>query len=368
MIEIKDVKKRFDTTQALDGVSAVIRENTVFGLIGTNGAGKSTLLRAMSGILKCDGGAVTIDGQDVYADPGVRERLFYISDDQYFFENDKPSDMMRFYSGLYPAYDRAGFLRLMDMFELPLKQKIRTFSKGMKKQLFVALGLSSGAKYLFCDETFDGLDPIMREKVKALFKAAQNERGMTPVIASHSLRELEDICEDMVMLHKGGVVDLRETMSDEMRSSLGDILPGAAGPALKKALKINIILKKGTSPEVLDVFDVRSRQVNGSIFTLIVNETEEELSAKVAGLDPFFCEILPLTLEEMFINGLAVSGTLNAEKGTPEGGQMSVGNGSPSSGAAFVGSGSPSSGAAFVGSGSPSSGAAHAAEEEMSHE
>ena len=210
MIEIDNISKKFDNVDALTDVSAQIRESEVFGLIGTNGAGKSTLLRIMSGILRPDKGNIRIDQQDVYENIPAKTALFYISDDQFFFPNDKPRDMMSFYKGCYPTYDEQRFEELLNVFELPKERKISTYSKGMKKQLFVALGLAAGTKYLFCDETFDGLDPLMRQKVKALFKNEMEKRKLTPVIASHSLRELEDLCNHIGLLHKGGILFSRD--------------------------------------------------------------------------------------------------------------------------------------------------------------
>ncbi len=214
MIEVNCVSKNFDDVCALKEVSAKIEEGKVFGLIGTNGAGKSTLLRIMCGILRPDFGCVLVDGKDIYENAMVSEDVFYISDDQYF-PNDTPEDLMKFYKGFYPYYSEEKFRQLIDYFELPMKRKAKTFSKGMKKQLYVALGISACTKYLLCDETFDGLDPIMREKVKKIFRADMEVRALTPVIASHSLRELEDICENVGMLHKGGMIFSRDEI-DEM--------------------------------------------------------------------------------------------------------------------------------------------------------
>ncbi len=206
MITIQNVSKYFDDLKALDQITANIGEGQVFGLIGTNGAGKSTLMRTMCGVLKPDEGSILIDDREVYENPEVKSQIFYISDDQYFFSNGTPSDMLKFYQTWYPAFDPERFKKLMGILNLDVNRKINTFSKGMKKQLSVLFGICAGTKYLLCDETFDGLDPVMRQTVKSLFIQEIDARGLTPVIASHNLRELEDICDHIGLLHAGGVL------------------------------------------------------------------------------------------------------------------------------------------------------------------
>ena len=149
---------------------------------------------------------LTIDGKEVYENVEVKSRFFYISDDQYFFSNSTPEQLMKFYMGVYPKFNKNRFIHLMDSFELDRKRKINTFSKGMKKQVSVICGVCAGTDYLFCDETFDGLDPVMRQTVKSIFIGDMEERNLTPIIASHNLRELEDICDHVGLLHKGGIL------------------------------------------------------------------------------------------------------------------------------------------------------------------
>ena len=206
MIEAVNLTKRFDDIVAVDHISAAIRDGSVFGLIGTNGAGKSTFLRLASGVLKPDEGCITIDGHEVFENIPAKKRFFYISDEQYFFNNTTPVEMMRYYSKVYQGFDEARFHKLMGNFGLDEKRKIHTFSKGMKKQVSVICGVCAGTDYLFCDETFDGLDPVMRQAVKSIFAADMEDRNLTPIIASHNLRELEDICDHVGLLHKGGIL------------------------------------------------------------------------------------------------------------------------------------------------------------------
>ncbi|MEW4413082.1 ABC transporter ATP-binding protein [Clostridium sp. AN503] len=218
MIEAVKLTKRFDDILAVDHIDATIKDGSVFGLIGTNGAGKSTFLRMVAGVLKPDEGTVTIDGMSVFENEEAKHRFFYISDDQYFFNNATPKDMMTYYKITYPGFNEERFHSLMKSFDLSEKRKINTFSKGMKKQVSIICGVCAETEYLFCDETFDGLDPVMRQAVKSIFANDMEERHLTPIIASHNLRELEDICDHVGLLHKGGILLSRDL--DEMKMKI----------------------------------------------------------------------------------------------------------------------------------------------------
>ena len=198
MIRAEQVSKRFDTILAVDHVSITIKEGCVFGMVGSNGAGKSTFLRMMAGVLKPDEGIIQVDGMPIWENVDAKKRIFYISDDAYYLNNGTPEDIMLFYKTVYPEFDTERYLKLLKQFDLEPKRKISTFSKGMKKQVSVLAGICANTKYLFCDETFDGLDPVMRQVVKSMFAKDMEERGLTPVIASHNLRELEDVCDHVV--------------------------------------------------------------------------------------------------------------------------------------------------------------------------
>lgn len=291
MIEIKDVSKRFDRIEAIDGVSAQMEEGNVFGLIGTNGAGKSTLLRMISGVIKPDRGRILIDGEDVYENEKVKQNLFYISDEQ-FYPAATPEAMRKFYAGIYEGFDTDRFADLMQKFNLSPDRRIVTFSKGMKKQLSVILGVCANTKYLLCDETFDGLDPVMRQAVKRLFAADMADRNMTPVIASHNLRELEDICDHVGLLHQGGILFSRDM--DDMKLNIH---------------KIQCVFEQETDVEkFLADQAVLTQEQRGSLYTFTVRGSLEELEQRTAGIPMVFSEILPLSLEEIFISETEVVG------------------------------------------------------------
>lgn len=291
MIEAKNLTKRFGDICAVDHINATIRDGSVFGLIGTNGAGKSTFLRMLSGILKPDEGSVTIDGKEVFEDTDVKSRFFYISDDQYFFNNATPEELMTFYRTVYPKFDKKRFIYLMESFELDRRRKINTFSKGMKKQVSVICGICANTDYLFCDETFDGLDPVMRQTVKSIFVGDMEERNLTPIIASHNLRELEDICDHVGLLHKGGILLSKDL--DDMKLNIH---------------KIQCVLVPGMRPEDLVGLEKLKVEERGSLCTLTVRGSREEVESAMESYHPIFAEIIPLSLEEIFISETEVVG------------------------------------------------------------
>lgn len=292
MIEVRNLGKSFGAIRAIDDISAHIEEGHVFGLIGTNGAGKSTFMRLLTGVLKPDGGEILIDGEPVYDNPAVKEKIFYISDDQYFFRSGTPKDMVKLYKTCYPGFDEEKWKDLMGKFGLDAGRKVNTFSKGMKKQLSVICGICANTKYLLCDETFDGLDPVMRQAVKALFVREIDERGLTPVIASHNLRELEDICEYVGLLHRGGI--LLEKDMEDMKLNIH---------------KLQVVIREEEMlQKIKNTLDVVTCENRGSLYMVTVRGNRETVVEFMELLNPVFYELLPLSLEEIFISETEVKG------------------------------------------------------------
>ena len=290
-ILITGLSKKFDNIQALDQVTTRIQKGSIFGLIGSNGAGKSTFLRLLAGIYRPDAGLILIDGQPVYENEELKQRIFYISDDQFYFPNSNMEEMARYFSVMYQRFSYETFQELTALFRLDSKRKLNTFSKGMQKQAHIILALSCRPDYLFCDETFDGLDPVMRQAVKRLLADAVLEYQMTPIIASHNLRELEDICDHIGLLHQGGVVFEREL--DHLQSNIHKVQCAFSAP------------KQQEDFAGLDIVTIEQR---GSLSILVVRGSAEETEAKVQSMGPLYCELLPLTLEEIFITEMEVLG------------------------------------------------------------
>ena len=292
MIRMEHVTKKFDDILALDQVSAQINENCIFGLVGTNGAGKSTLLRVASGVLKPEKGRVMVDEQDVWENPQAKEKICFLADTAWFFPNATAEVMRDYYRVVYPKFDTARFDDLLRKFDLDPRRKLAAFSKGMKQQVSVLLGVCAGTEYLFCDETFDGLDPVMRQTVKSLFAAEIMNRKFTPVIASHSLREIEDICDHVGLLHKGGILFAKDL--DEMKLGIHKIQCVIPDAQLEE--------------ELLTELQVLQYNKRGSLLTVITRGSYDEVLGKIQEKQPLFSEILPLTLEEIFISETEVAG------------------------------------------------------------
>ena len=292
MIEFKNLDKTFHDIHAVDHISGTIRDGMVFGLIGSNGAGKSTLLRMISGIIRPDSGELLADGVSVFENPEIKSQICFLSDTPYYFPNADIRQMRSCYMMMYPSFDRKLFDSLTEKFRLDPKRKINSFSKGMKKQVSILLGLCSGTKYLLCDETFDGLDPVVRQAVKSLIAAEMMNRDFTPVISSHNLRELEDICDGIGLLHQGRLLLARDL--DQLRCSICKLQCVIPDPHREQALIRSLRILK--------------MERTGSLLTLTVRGGREETVRLVQAQDPLFFEVLPLTLEEIFISETEVAG------------------------------------------------------------
>jgi len=294
MIKIDSITKTFEEVKSLDDVSVLVENGSIFGLIGSNGSGKSTLLRILCGIYAPDSGDVLYDGEKVWENVRVKADIVYLSDDPYFLSRATVADMKRFYAELYPSFSDEKYRQYLDLFGLDEKRKITTFSKGMQKQVQILLGVSCNTRYLFCDETLDGLDPMMRQTVRHIIAAEVAERGLTVIFASHNLKEIEDICDHVALLHKGKLL---------FESALDDIKLGVH--------KIQLSFAKENADgaeEELKSLSPLSFDRRGSLFTMTVRGSENELSAKLHEMNPLFIEFIPLTLEEIFITEMEERG------------------------------------------------------------
>ena len=292
MIEIKNVSKTYGDVKSLENINSTIAAGSIYGLIGSNGSGKSTLLRIMSGIMRGDEGQIDYDGESVFENPDVKKSFVFLSDEQYFLPGSTLDEMAGIYASFYPNFSREKYHELAKLFNLPYDRKINTFSKGMKKQASVLLALASNVKYILCDETFDGLDPVMRQLVKKLLANEVVTNGMTAVIASHNLREIEDICDHIGLLHKGGI--LFESELDSLKREIH-----AVQIVLEDDIKVG---------DVFADFHVVSSTKRGSLSTIVVRGERDAVEAAAKAVSPQFCEIIPLTLEEIFISEMEERG------------------------------------------------------------
>lgn len=284
MIQAENVTMRFDEFTALNKLSCTIPDGCIYGLIGSNGAGKSTFLRLISGVYRPAEGSITVDGTPVWENPAVKAGIVYVPDDLYFLPQSNMNRMASLYKALYPNFSNERFRNLSATFRLDPVANLNTFSKGMRRQAATILALSTLPKYLFFDETFDGLDPVMRNLVKQVIYNDVLERKTTTIITSHSLRELEDGCDQLALLHKGGIVF--ESDVQNLKTSL---------------IKVQIGFREPFSKEKFAGLDTVSYTQVGSVASLIVRGDREELSPRLSAMEPALLDFLPLTLEEVFI-------------------------------------------------------------------
>ncbi len=284
MIEIRNLKKSFDGIQALDGVDLTVPSGAVYGLIGPNGAGKSTLIRHLTGIYRPDAGEITVDGRSVFDNPTVKEKMFCIYDDIYYYMHATTRDLKRLYQGIYPSFDEKRYEALREAFpEVRDNQPLRSLSKGMLKQSAFWLGLCCRPEILVLDEPVDGLDPVMRRQVWSLLMGDVAEYGITVLLSSHNLRELEDVCDHVGIMHKGKV--LLERSLSELQDSVSKIQ----------------ILFNGEAPEAFPDLEILHVSNAGRMRTYIVRGDHESALQQFAAVNPLYLEALPLTLEEIFI-------------------------------------------------------------------
>ena len=283
MIEAKNVSKSFDGFSALDNISCVIPDGCIYGLVGTNGAGKSTLLRLLTGVYRQDGGEVLYDGLQVYENPIVKRDIAYVPDELYFLPGANMNRMARLYSSVHPGFDNDRFIQLADDLRLDRKKNIATFSKGMKRQAAIILALACKPKYMFFDETFDGLDPVMRNIIKAIICQDVEERKAVAVITSHSLRELEDTCDQLALLHRGGLV--LESDITKLKTNL---------------FKIQTAFLDEYDRNRFEGTDILHFSKRGSVSNIIVRGDKSDIIEHFNALHPVILDILPLTLEEVF--------------------------------------------------------------------
>ncbi|AWO76147.1 ABC transporter [Geobacillus thermoleovorans] len=284
MIQLVDVTKTFDRFAAVKGANMMVPKGAIYGLLGPNGAGKTTLLKMMAGILRQDRGTITIDGEELWENVQVKQRILFLPDFVYFFPHATIRQMADFYEQLYPSFSRGRFLELQSVFALDPNKKIQQFSKGMQRQAAFWLAFSVRPDVLIMDEPLDGLDVFVRRHVKQLLIDEVVEREMTVVISSHNLRELEDLC-GMVGLMAHGVVQLERDL-DELRAGMH---------------KLQAAFRGGFPSELAERLDIVHREERGSIVLLIVRGEKRRIEETVRAFHPLILDVLPLSLEEIFM-------------------------------------------------------------------
>ena len=286
MITAENLTKKFSDMTALDSINCAIEKGCIYGMVGSNGSGKSTLLRLLSGVYKPDGGRAMLDGEDIYENTKARASIAFVPDELYYPAGATMDRVAAMYRSLYPGFDDTRYKELARDLNLNRSKTLSTFSKGMRRQAMTVLALATKPQYIFFDETFDGLDPVMRNYVKRLICMDVVDRGASAVITSHSLRELEDTCDQLALLHKGGLVF--ESDIQNLRTTRFKIQIAFSGDA------------GDYGPEKFSGIELVRFQKHGSVVNMIVKGDRDETVAKLSAMNPVILDVLPLTLEEVF--------------------------------------------------------------------
>lgn len=284
MIKVKGVTKYFDDFKVLDDVCMDIKKGTIYGLIGPNGAGKTTLINHINGVLTPKSGEITINGENVYENEYVKRRVLNISDDWFYYSTFTVREMAKFYRDVYPDFNTERYRAISHIFKIDEKRQIRKLSKGMKKQVAFWLSLSAMPDVLILDEPLDGLDPVMRKQVLNLVIADVADREMTVLVSSHNLRELEDICDWVGIIHKGRMII--EKSLDDLK---GDVH------------KYQLVLAEDMAKRLDTMENILHKTRVGSVYNVIIRGDLQETDAQMQALNPSLCECISLTLEEVFI-------------------------------------------------------------------
>lgn len=283
MININGVSKYYEKFKAVDSLTCTVEKGSIYGLVGSNGSGKSTLLRMLAGVFKADEGKIIIDGEEVYDNPESKKRFVYVSDELYFMHGASIWDMAKLYAASYRKFSFKRVQKLSHAFGLDIKAPVSNFSKGMKRQAAVVLALSCMTDYIFLDETFDGLDPVMRRLVKRILYNDVYDRQSTAIITSHSLRELEDTCDKLALLHKGRLI---------FEKDITDIQT--------MLFKIQVAFDFEYDESCFPDLDIKAFTKSGKVANMIIGGDRESAEASIRGMSPILMEMLPLTLDEVF--------------------------------------------------------------------
>ncbi|GAE24904.1 ABC transporter [Halalkalibacter wakoensis JCM 9140] len=284
MIKVSNIQKSFEGYEAVNDVSLHIHKGSIYGLLGSNGAGKTTLLKVMAGIYKPNSGELSIDNEPVFENVKLKKRIIFLADSLFFYPNTTINQAAQFYQSMYPAWNEKRFNMLENVFQIEKSKKIHRLSKGMQRQVAFWLALSTMPDVLILDEPLDGLDAVMRQKIKNLLIQDVAEREMTIIISSHNLREVEDLCDNVGIMHRGTIIIEKDL--DDLKSDVH---------------KIQVAFKDGVPPNFLKDLSVLYQEERGSVRLYIVRGKEKDISSHVLQHKPAIFDVLPLTLEEIFI-------------------------------------------------------------------
>ena len=260
MIKKTNVTKSYGKKKVLENLNCTIKTGSIYGLVGANGAGKSTLLRIINDVFSKDSGSIEIDGKILTGDADLKQKLVFVPDDLFFFNGYTLMDMALFYKDMYKNFDIEYVKELAGILKLNVNEKINNFSKGMKRQCALICAIATNADYMFFDETFDGVDPVVRNLLKKIIIKQMEKKETTIIMTSHNLRELEDICDNLGLLYKGGI--LFESDIDTLKTNM---------------FKVQISLRDDFDKETFKDFEVMNFKKTGSVGSIIIKGEQEKV-------------------------------------------------------------------------------------------
>ena len=284
MIQVIDVSKNFGDFVALDNVNIKINKGTIHGIIGENGAGKTTLLQMLAGVYEVEEGKILIEGEEVYDNNKIKNKIGYVADRNQYFKDYKVSEMVNFYAGIYDEFSKDDFMKYNKIFKLALDKKIKQLSKGMQMRLSLMLNLSINPEVLILDEPTSGLDAIVKKDLLDILIKQVYENGVTVVISSHHIGELEKVCDEVTILNEGRV---------KYQSKIEEIK--------QNVKKLQVVFKEDVEEGINKVDNIINIEKVGSIYYLITDNYGEELINDLNNLGADLIEIIGITLEEIFI-------------------------------------------------------------------
>ncbi len=284
MIKTRGIVKNFGDFCALDNFDITVPKGSIYGLVGPNGAGKTTIIKHITGVIRQNEGTVQIDGEDVWENENLKQRVLCINDDWYFYPSFTVKQMAGFYADIYKNFNRERYEKLGEVLKIEGNRQIRRLSKGMKKQVAFRLVLSAMPDVLILDEPLDGLDPVMRKQIMNIIISDVAERDMTVLVSSHNLRELEDICDYVGIIHNGKMVV--EKPLDDLKGNI---------------LKVQTVFSDGFPDELKSEIDILHFSNIGSVNTLIVKGEASLVTDTIKKYNPVVFDKVSLTLEEVFI-------------------------------------------------------------------
>ena len=296
MLVVENLNKKLGNKKVLEDCTLTVEQGSIFGLIGPNGAGKSTLLRCIADVYQADTGMITLNGETICDNEAMKGDILLLSDDPFYLHNSTLKDMKVYYKIFYPQLNEETYQKYLKLFKLEENKIMNNFSKGMKRQSFILLALAIAPKLLLLDESFDGLDPMMR----LLFKRAINEcvetQNITSVISSHNLRELEDICDSF------GILDQNKISTSGMIESTKENIH-----------KVQIAFESEKQRSDFNEFEIMNFKQTSRVITMVVKGDLSQIEEQLKAMKPLMLDILNVTLEEIFIYEMEKKGVFNHE-------------------------------------------------------